>query len=343
MKHGRPERIGRPGERQDGARHILTVSVMATLCLFGLLFPGSLRAQEADSLRLVWTAPADVPDGGRVAAYDARMALGPITEANFATALELPTSVPHAPGERETLVVHGLVAGRTYWFAIRSRDGAGNWSALSNLVSGTVPTGPPDTAPPAAPTAMAVTEAPEGGSTVLQWTAGTEPDLAGYEVYRAVDPAGEWTLLNAALLAKPAYTDAQLPANADRVWYCVTAFDRSGNESARSAPVVVVLREAHGLASAAWKIAPPFPNPMRAGAEVWIPVEAPTDRRGASVRIFDVSGRAVCEHALSHGVLGLGVAWDGRDDRGRPCAPGMYLAQLVAGAPRGSTRIVRLP
>jgi flagellar hook assembly protein FlgD len=53
------------------------------------------------------------------------------------------------------------------------------------------------------------------------------------------------------------------------------------------------------------------------------------------VAVFDLSGRLV--RTLRQGRLEAGtqnIAWDGRDDDGRPAAGGIYFVRLRAGAAR---------
>lgn len=86
--------------------------------------------------RLEWTAPLDRRDDGTgvmVDGYDLRMAEALITEATFAQAVPVPdTPEPLPAGQRHQLAVTGLAPGASYWFALKSRDADGNWSALSD-------------------------------------------------------------------------------------------------------------------------------------------------------------------------------------------------------------------
>jgi hypothetical protein len=77
----------------------------------------------------------------------------------------------------------------------------------------------PDRTPPAAPAPVQTTN-PNAGVT-LAWAAGTEPDLAGYAVYRGT------TLLTPALLARPTFTDPKPTGEP----YVVRAVDTNGNVS----------------------------------------------------------------------------------------------------------------
>jgi fibronectin type 3 domain-containing protein len=90
---------------------------------------------------------------------------------------------------------------------------------------------PKDTFPPAVPAGLRATPTPTGIE--LSWEGDTEADLAGYRVYRAA-PGGPFERI----------AEAALPAFADRTVehgktyrYAITSFDRSGNESAQTAPV----------------------------------------------------------------------------------------------------------
>ncbi|HXE30221.1 MAG TPA: fibronectin type III domain-containing protein [Terriglobales bacterium] len=74
------------------------------------------------------------------------------------------------------------------------------------------------------------------GGVDLSWNAVNAPDLAGYIVYRQAAGAGNWEKRNGALAPTPVYHD---PATPGHYTYAVTAVDRAGNESPRSAPVDV--------------------------------------------------------------------------------------------------------
>ncbi|PWU10091.1 MAG: hypothetical protein C5B51_05035 [Terriglobia bacterium] len=105
-------------------------------------------------------------------------------------------------------------------------------SELSSEVSIT----PQDRFPPAVPGGLRVLEGP--ASVELSWDANTEPDFTGYRVYRATS---DGQFLRIAEVGLPSYSDrAAGHGNAYR--YAVSAVDRVGNESARSAPVEITLQ-----------------------------------------------------------------------------------------------------
>ena len=200
-----------------------------------LLAPALVRAQGAgqDSVTLRWTAVGDDSLSGVAAAYDLRMAGTPITASSWSTATALSgLPAPLASGTPQRVTIRGLTPGSTYYFALRVRDDAGNWSGVSNLVRWD---GVLDEGPPAAPSGLV--SALQGNGLHLSWTPSGAPDWAGYSVYRATALAGPYTKLNLDLLTVAEYQDDALPADATSLWYQVTASDMSGNESAHSASV----------------------------------------------------------------------------------------------------------
>ena len=164
------------------------------------------------SVRLDWTAPGDDYNTGTAAAYDLRYSTSPITEANWSSATPYTYGVP-APavaGTSQSATVFYLNMLTTYYFAIKTVDGDGNWSPLSNVVS--YRTLDDDLAVPATvgnlaasnPTANAVTltwnasgdDAIFGTCRLLRHPLQHQPDhrgqlvLDGHEGDRRTDPAG---------------------------------------------------------------------------------------------------------------------------------------------------------
>ena len=90
-----------------------------------------------------------------------------------------------------------------------------------------------DTAAPAVPTGLTATA--RLGRVELEWSDATVADLDGYDVFRATDPAGPFTRINAARLSDSAYTDTAVTGGTGYV-YAVTASDEANNRSPLSAP-----------------------------------------------------------------------------------------------------------
>jgi predicted outer membrane repeat protein len=95
-------------------------------------------SNTSSSVTLRWTAPSD--KHGSVVAYDIRYSQTALTDENWGGATE-PSSIPSpgAPGSRDECVISGLTTVDSYYFGLKTRDDAGNWSELSNVVSVTDP------------------------------------------------------------------------------------------------------------------------------------------------------------------------------------------------------------
>jgi hypothetical protein len=144
-------------------------------------------------------------------------------------------------------------------------------------------------------------------------------------------PAVAWVAGEAGVPAATLYVDA--------VWFTATA------GAGTSGPVAAA--GARRLRAA--------PNPFAASTTLELdlgrdgagsaPLHGELDPR-LEVRIHDVQGRLVRRLVARDAAAGGGttIIWDGRDARGRPVAPGIYLASTTGrGVPRVSLRLVRLP
>jgi hypothetical protein len=84
---------------------------------------------------ITWTAPGDDGATGTAAEYDLRRSTSMITDCNFALATRCTTGTPQSAGSEECASITGLTACQTYYYALRTRDDAGNWSPISNVIS----------------------------------------------------------------------------------------------------------------------------------------------------------------------------------------------------------------
>ncbi|TMQ69860.1 MAG: hypothetical protein E6K81_13955 [Candidatus Eisenbacteria bacterium] len=313
-------------------------SLLFAVLLLLVLAPIVAHAQAApDTVTLTWTAPGDDGRVGTATDYELRISTAPITAANWGQATIVPgTPRPLVAGTRQRMIVRGLANGTTYWLALKTVDDAGNWSDVSNVVRWDWIY---DASPPAAPTGVAAVK--QNGDIVrLTWAPNSEPDLAGYDVYRALSSGGPYEQINSALVIATQYVDEGLPAGTAHAYYQIAARDGSGNPSARSATATVTLVDQ----TSAWTMDTGYPNPSKTGTQVSIPIVVPGAGGSAVVDITTNAGLRV--RRIDLGTLSPGpvtVHWDGRNDAGRDCAPGAYTAWLISGASRVSVRLVRVP
>ena len=109
--------------------------------------------------------------------------------------------------------------------------GTPNASALSSTATSPAPQ---STGTSPAPQSAATSPAPQSTASVtLAWTPNTEPDLAGYKVYRATS-SGSYGAATATLPANTTSFVATGLQPGVTYFFVITAFDSSGNESARS-------------------------------------------------------------------------------------------------------------
>ena len=150
---------------------------------------------------MTWTAPGDDGSTGTATAYDLRYSTSTITEANWASATRYTYNVP-APavaGTSQGVTVIYLNKNTTYYFAIKTVDEAGNWSALSNVDSFKT-LADHDITTPRTITDLAASN-PTSNAVTLTWTASGDDAIFGtaayYDVRYSTSPITEngwfWT------------------------------------------------------------------------------------------------------------------------------------------------------
>jgi chitodextrinase len=130
------------------------------------------------SLVLTWTAPGDDDANGTAAQYDIRFHSIVLTDSTWDSALQpFSLPIPQEAGTPETMLVLGLLPDTTYYFGIKAADEVPNWSAISNIATGTTEA-VLDTVPPAAIADLRVTDA---GYTFIElsWTVPGDDGSAG--------------------------------------------------------------------------------------------------------------------------------------------------------------------
>ncbi len=97
----------------------------------------TLQASGAcNAVNLTWTAPGDDGSTGTAALYDLRGSTVPITAASFSTSPQIASFAPTgAAGTSETFTHNVENCSPVYYYAVKTRDQAGNWSSISNIAS----------------------------------------------------------------------------------------------------------------------------------------------------------------------------------------------------------------
>jgi chitodextrinase len=298
--------------------------------------PLSLLTAATSSVTVAWADVGDDSLTGIATAVEVRWSTAPIDETNWDVATRVYGEPPPGPpGTPQQVTANGLDRTSDLWFAARARDDVNRLSGVGTpLMVGHLL----DTAPPATPTgASAALESP--AHVRLRWAANSEPDLAGYVVYRALDASGPYAQVTASPIVTTDYLDSS-PPDTLAVWYALSAVDATGNESARSTSLRVYLRGGE-----AWDVSTPYPNPCPVGGVATIPLAVPAaGPYDALVEIQDAAGQHVRSLRVTNVTPGsYALAWDGRNDAGRVCAPGVYRAWLRANGQAKLVRMLRTP
>jgi len=180
--------------------------------------------------RKLLTPPPDQPRSGTL----------PVAREPIEQNLLLESSPGAAPAQA---LDKSIVFGNTYEYRAQRlvRDSVdGKTAELDGELSAPIRVEALDVFPPAVPTGLAAVATAADPASVtpasidLSWQPNTEPDLAGYEVFRCEDLTPWQRISGDQPVIGPAFHDAHvLPGHTYR--YGVSAVDKGGHESARSA------------------------------------------------------------------------------------------------------------
>jgi hypothetical protein len=174
-------------------------------------------APNIRSVQLTWTAPGNDGMVAKAAGYDVRYSTSPITEANWASATQAEDELAQKdPGSAMKYQANQLTTGVTYYFAVKTFDDAGNYSALSNVVSATTFTPVPDavTVTSLADLQQAIDNAPVGGR-VITLAAGTYNQTATININSKnnITIQGATTNYNDTVVVGPGINNSTLDIN----------------------------------------------------------------------------------------------------------------------------------
>ena len=215
----------------------------------------SLHATVTESaIELSWQAPTRTSTGdplpaisesrvyrGELDPASADAAAKDISQAKWKSPLAL-LAVSPTNSYRDTLFDFG----KTYFYIVRTAISQASSGVLESSDSDPAIIAPRDVFPPAVPqglVAAVIVGSPTNPPEVdLSWSINLETDLAGYRAYRSEQEGTPGQLVTSDLLLSPAYRDTSVKSG-HRYWYSVTSVDRSGNESAPSAPVAAEIAQ----------------------------------------------------------------------------------------------------
>lgn len=124
--------------------------------------------------------------------------------------------------------------GDTYRYIVRSVSLGTEGAQVESLNSNSISVSPRDIFAPSAPASITVAAAP--GRLSIFFPANPESDVAGYNLYRSMDPdlpKDKWNKLNPELLTRTTFQDEKVESG-KKYYYYLTAVDQAGNVSAPS-------------------------------------------------------------------------------------------------------------
>lgn len=196
---------------------------------------------DQTTVELTWTAVGDDGDEGAALAYDVRRSFDPITDESWTAATpvgDAPT--PSAAGTLESMRVTDLPPNVRLYFALRTKDNAGNESGLSNVASATTEL---DETPPGSVSDLALEDV-TGRIAELSWTAPGDDDADGrataYDVRYSTSPITPETFEQATSVpdlpapSRPGERDSVSISGLDPItsyYVSLVTIDEAGNRS----------------------------------------------------------------------------------------------------------------
>ena len=183
-----------------------------------------------------------------------------------------------------------------------------------------------DTVPPSIPQGLNAQAL--DGAVKLTWTANTETDLAGYNIYRATVSGGPYIKVNPSLVTSHQSLDTNL-ANNTTYYYVITSIDIAGNESVYSTQA--------GAKPIAWitglSVSPNAFSPNADGTADISTINYNLAVPGSvTLKIYDSTNNLVriLLNSVSTQSGANSAVWDGKNDGGTVGPDGIYTYKIDA-------------
>jgi predicted phage tail protein len=233
------ELAGEPARLRYAIRYVNASEQRAAFSNFLLIEPAAKIAQaptlinnevNENEIRITWRAPAANIDGStpvNLLGYNVyRMDESQTETSQTPINTSLVSSTEYADKKFEF--------GHDYRYIVRSVSLGTEGAQVESLNSNALAASPRDIFKPSAPGRISIAPAP--GRLAIFFPANPEPDVAGYNIYRSLDPdlpKERWTKLNASFLTKTTFQDENVETGR-RYYYYLTAVDQAGNVSPTS-------------------------------------------------------------------------------------------------------------
>ncbi|MCK4638778.1 MAG: VCBS repeat-containing protein, partial [Bacteroidales bacterium] len=158
----------------------------------------------------------------------------------------------------------------------------------------------------------------------LTWNKNTEPDIAGYNIYKSNISGGPYTKINSELVEDTTYIDVSGTAND---FYCVTAEIQACTESRLSDEAYFTTGTNNYGYQKLFSIFA-YPNPFK--QSTIISFTLPDETENAQILIFNIKGQKIKTFSvILSGVEGqYSIVWDGKDNSGNTVEKGVYFCRL---------------
>ena len=232
------ELAGEPARLRYALRYVNSAGQRAAYSNFFLMEPAAKVADpptviktgnemSETAITITWAAPAKNIDGStpvNLLGYNVYRTNAAQPEAEPKPLNPEPVTGTQYPDKK-------FKFGEKYVYFVRSVSLGTEGKQVESLDSNGIELSQLDTYKPAPPESLQAQGAP--GRIALFWAANSEPDLAGYIVYRSTDPnlpKEQWTLLTPAVYAKTTFADENVETG-KTYYYYVIAIDSAGNKS----------------------------------------------------------------------------------------------------------------